>query len=103
MGRAIQDYWSLAKIGYVVFRLGSCPQKLASWENSSHWQPQEAGSWGVVSHKNRFARVQKTTSVYGAKDSETVDKDDETGAKVIETGVTRIMKLEYSPGLCQSY
>ena len=51
-------YWSLAKIGYVVFGLSSCPPKLAFWDDSSHWQPQEAGFWGTVSHKNRFARVQ---------------------------------------------
>ena len=28
--------WSLAKIGYVVFGLGSCPQKLAFGEDSSY-------------------------------------------------------------------
>ena len=41
--------------------------------------------------------------VYGAEDNATVDKDNKTGAKVIETGVTELMRLEYSPGLCQSY
>ena len=40
--------------------------------------------------------------LYGAKDSETVDEDNQTGAKVIETGVTKLMRLEYSSGLRQS-
>ena len=35
--------------------------------------------------------------LYGAKGNETVDKDSETRAKVIETDVTKIMRLEYLP------
>ena len=41
--------------------------------------------------------------MYAAEDNATVDKDNKTGAKVIETGVTELMRLEYSLGLCQSY
>jgi len=40
--------------------------------------------------------------VYGVKDNETVDKDTETHAKVIETGGTKLMRLEYTTDLCQS-
>jgi len=38
--------------------------------------------------------------LYGDRDSETVDEDNVTHAKVIETGVTKSMRLEYIP-FCQ--
>jgi len=38
-----------------------------------------------------------SVELYVAKDNETVDKDSETHAKVIETGVTKLLRLKYIP------
>jgi len=40
--------------------------------------------------------------LYVAKDNETHDRDSETHAKVIETGMTKLLRLEYTTDLCQS-
>ena len=41
--------------------------------------------------------------VHGAKDNETVDKDSETRATVVETGVTKSMTLECATDPCRSW